>query len=234
MKATDIQKIIRALADPERSEHSQRFFKTGPGEYGEGDQFLGIRVPVLREHAARFRDTTIEQIFKLLRSVYHEERLLALLMLVQRFGKAEPKEQKTIFQKYMANLKYVNSWDLVDSSAHQIVGGFLFSRDRAPLYTLARSSSLWARRVAIVATYHFIKKGDYRDVLALSKILINDKEPLIHKAVGWMLREAGNRNRETQTSFLRKYYIDMPRTMLRYAIEKYPEKERQRFLKGLF
>ncbi len=234
MNAVQIQKIIRALADPKQKETSQGFFKTGKGEYAEDDQFLGIRVPVLRSHAAKFRDTTLQQTLKLLKSVYHEERLLALIMLVQRFGKADEKEQKTIFEKYMANLKYVNNWVLVDSSAHQIVGGFLFSRDRSPLYTLARAPSLWARRVAIVSTYYFITKGDYKDALALSKLLINDKEPLIHKAVGWMLRETGNRNRETQTSFLKKVYIDMPRTMLRYAIEKYPEKERQKFLKGLF
>ncbi len=234
MTAREIQKIIRELADPERQKKSERFFKTGKGDYAENDQFLGIRVPVLRSHAAKFRDTTLEQTLKLLKSVYHEERLLALIMLVQRFGKAEEKEQKTIFEKYMVNLKYVNNWDLVDSSAHQIVGGFLNSRDRAPLYTLARSSSLWARRVAIVSTYHFIRKGDFTDVLALSKMLINDKEPLIQKAVGWMLKEAGKRHRDTATTFLKKYYIDMPRTMLRYAIEKHPEKERQKFLKGLF
>ncbi|MFK8029684.1 MAG: DNA alkylation repair protein [Gammaproteobacteria bacterium] len=234
MKATEIQKIIRALADPERAKKSQRFFKTGKGEYAEGDQFLGITNPVLRSHAAKFAETSITQTLKLLKSVYHEERLLALFILVKRFGKADEKEQETIFKKYLANLKHINNWDLVDSSAYQIVGRYLHTRNRSPLYTLAKSPSLWARRIAVVSTYHFIKNGDFKDVLKLSRLLINDKEDLIHKAVGWMLREAGNRSRQTETSFLKKYYVDMPRTMLRYAIEKYPEKERQKFLKGLF
>lgn len=234
LKATDIQSAIRALADPERAKKSLRFFKTGEGDYGEGDQFLGIANPVLRAQAKKFRDASLTQVFKLLKSVYHEERLLALFMLVNRFNKADDKEQETIFNKYLGHLKYVNNWDLVDSSAYQIVGRFLAKRDRSPLYTLARSPSLWARRIAIVATYHFIKRGDYKDVLALSKMLIGDKEDLIHKATGWMLRETGNRSRQTETRFLKKYYVDMPRTMLRYAIEKYPEKERQKFLKGLF
>ena len=234
MKASQIQKTLRALADPARVKKTQRFFKTGKGEYGENDKFLGIRTPVLRAKAAELDDTSLEQTLVLLMSPYHEERLLALFMMVRRFGKADEKEQETIFKKYLDNIKYVNNWDLVDSSAYQIVGRFLGSRDRSPLYALARSPSLWARRIAIVSTYHFIKKHDYKDVLALSKILINDKEDLVQKAVGWMLREAGNRDRNTATSFLKKVYIDMPRTMLRYAIEKYPETERQKFLKGLF
>ncbi len=234
MNASQIQKTIRALADPERVKKSMRFFKTGKGEYGENDKFLGISNPVLRAQAAKLDDTSLEQTLVLLMSPYHEERLLALFMMVRRFGKADELEQETIYKKYMANLKYINNWDLVDSSAYQIVGRYLFKRDRSALYKLARSPSMWARRIAIVSTYYFIKNHDYKDVLALSKILINDKEDLIHKAVGWMLREAGNRDRATETGFLKKFYVDMPRTMLRYAIEKYPETERQKFLKGLF
>ncbi|MEM7083517.1 MAG: DNA alkylation repair protein [Pseudomonadota bacterium] len=232
--ARDIQTVIRRLADPKQAKRATRFFKTGPGDYAENDQFLGIRTPVLRAHARQFRDTSVTQIFRLLKSVYHEERLLALFMLVQKFGQADEKQQTSIFKRYLAHLKYVNNWDLVDSSAYQIIGRYLFTRDRSVLYTLARSPSLWVRRVAIVSTYHFIKNGDYKDVLRLSKLLINDKEDLIHKAVGWMLREAGKRSLDKQKSFLKKYSIDMPRTMLRYAIEKYPEQERKRILKGRF
>jgi 3-methyladenine DNA glycosylase AlkD len=232
VRLTDIQEHVRQLGNDEIARHSQRFFKTGKGEYGEGDRFLGIRVPVLRKLAREYKDLTLTDASRLLTSEFHEERLLSLLILVSLFSKGSEKEKYAVYQAYLKNTRYINNWDLVDSSAQHIVGAYLWTRNRKPLYRLAQSKKLWERRISIMSTFHFIKRNDVEDALSLSEILKNDPEDLIHKAVGWMLREIGNRNRAIEERFLKKHYKDMPRTMLRYAIEKFPEKKRLTYLKG--
>ncbi|MEM7583899.1 MAG: DNA alkylation repair protein [Acidobacteriota bacterium] len=232
MQADDVRRALKELADPRIAEHSQRFFKTGKGEYGEGDRFLGIRVPVLRKQVVAFKDLPLSATWQLLESPWHEERLFALLMLVRKFSRGDDATQTAIYRRYLESTPRINNWDLVDSSAHQIVGGYLKSRDRQPLYELARSSSLWERRIAIIATYRYIKSDDFTDTLKLAALLRDDPEDLIHKAVGWMLREVGKRDGGVERAFLAQHYRDMPRTMLRYAIEKFPAEERQAYLRG--
>ena len=232
MKPTAIQLELRKLSDPAIAEHSQRFFKTGKGEYGEGDSFLGVRVPVIRKLARKHRDLSIPAILRALTSPYHEERLLALLMLVDRFERGDDKVKKNIYTAYLDNTRYINGWDLVDSSAHQVIGGYLLNRDRRKLNTLSRSKSRWERRISIIATYHFIKRDQFEDTLRISRQLLGDSEDLVHKAAGWMLREVGNRDRQAEERFLLEHYRSMPRTMLRYAIEKFDKRERQRYLNG--
>ena len=232
VKAIDLQREFRALGDRDVAQKSLRFFKTGAGQYGEGDQFLGIRVPVLREFAKQHKGLSLSQIQKILRSQYHEERLLALIMLVSRFEKAIEQHRAEIYEMYLKNTKYINNWDLVDSSAYQIVGGYLMDKSRKILVQLSSSNNLWERRIAIMSTYRFIKNKDYGDTLTISEKLLYDKEDLIHKAVGWMLREIGNRDKGVEEAFLAKYYQTMPRTMLRYAIEKFDEDDRQLYLSG--
>lgn len=230
-----VKNIITELkqhGDPEIARHSQRFFKTGVGEYGEGDIFLGIRVPKLRAIAKRHKEITRNEALTLLRSEYHEVRLLALFLLVNRYNRADSSEREQIYQDYLSHAEYINNWDLVDSSALQIVGHFLYDKDRTILFELARSQDLWERRISIMATFYFIRHSDYGDTLKLAKILLNDREDLIHKAVGWMLREIGNRSLVAEESFLKKHYGLMPRTMLRYAIEKFPQEKRLAYLKG--
>jgi 3-methyladenine DNA glycosylase AlkD len=229
---TSIREELRKLADKEIAEHSQRFFKTAKGQYGQGDRFLGIRVPVLRKTAKKYRGISIEDACRLLKSEFHEERLLALILLVNIFNRAGDEVRKAIYKLYLANTKYVNNWDLVDSSAEHIVGAYLRWRDRQPIYELAVSDNLWERRIAIMSTFHFIKHNEFEDTLRIAEILLADREDLIHKAVGWMLREIGKRDVEVEKKFLKKHYKKMPRTMLRYAIEKFPMSQRQRFLKG--
>jgi len=231
--AQEIRKILRSLGDVIIAEHSQRFFKTGEGDYGAGDKFLGIRVPVLRKQVKKYKGISIKEILRLLKSSYHEERLFALLMLVEKFSKGSLGERAEIFELYLNNTRYVNNWDLVDSSASYIVGAYLEDKDKQPIYNLAKSKNLWERRISIISTFHMIKRNDFSDALAISTILKNDKEDLIHKAVGWMLREIGKRNLSVEKTFLKKHYKEMPRTMLRYAIEKLPELERKMYLKGL-
>lgn len=223
---------LQSLGDKNIAQHSQRFFKTGDGEYGNGDRFLGIRVPVLRKLVKDYRTVHERDILKLLKTDWHEQRLLALLMLVDHFQRGDKDQQKRIVDIYIENTSYINNWDLVDSSAHKILGPWYLTRDRSVLYKLARSKDLWERRIAIMTTLHFIKKNQYEDTLKLSRNLLSDSHDLIHKAVGWMLREVGNRDKESEIRFLNKHYQTMPRTMLRYAIEKFPEKERQAYLKG--
>jgi 3-methyladenine DNA glycosylase AlkD len=230
--AREIRKILRRFADSARAEHSQRFFKTGKGEYGEGDKFLGIRVPVLRKEARKYRSISCEEISRLLRSSFHEERLCALLLLVDKFKKAHAEERTLIYELYLGNIKYINNWDLVDSSAHHIVGAYLENKDKQPLYDLAASECLWERRIAIMSTFHLIRKNEFEAALKVSSLLKDDEEDLIHKAVGWMLREIGKRNLAVERAFLKAHYKSMPRTMLRYAIEKFPEKDRQMYLRG--
>ncbi|MBV2097241.1 MAG: DNA alkylation repair protein [Candidatus Thiodiazotropha sp. (ex Codakia orbicularis)] len=232
MNAKHLRETLRGLADPAIAEHSQRFFKAGKGEYGEGDRFLGIRVPVLRREARRHLGISIAQLLRLLRSRYHEERLCALLIMVLKYQRGSEEERAAIYQHYLENTDCINNWDLVDSSAHSILGAHLKDRERGILYRLARSESLWERRIAIMATLHFIKNREYGDTLKLSHMLLEDSHDLIHKAVGWMLREVGNRAPRVERAFLNSHYRQMPRTMLRYAIEKFPEKERKAYLNG--
>ena len=230
--ALGISKMLKALGDPAIAKHSKRFFKTGKGQYGEGDQFLGIRVPVLRREVKKHTDLSLPVIQEVLKSGFHEARLFALLLLVQKFANSTQIERKAIYDLYLASSRYINNWDLVDSSAHQIIGGYLEARSRRPLYRLARSNNLWERRVSIIATLHFIRSHDFSDTLAIAEILLDDDQDLIHKATGWMLREVGNRDKTAETAFLNVHYKKMPRTMLRYAIEKLPEKERLGYLNG--
>ena len=227
----DIKKDLKKIADPFRAKILARFFKTGKGHYGEGDIFLGVMVPQSRTIAKRYwKELSLEDVQALLQSPIHEERLVALLILVDKYSKADEKIKKTIYNFYIANARKVNSWDLVDLTAHRIVGDYLFERDKAPLYRLAKSDNLWERRIAIVATYDFIKKKKYRETFKLAELLFNDKHDLIHKAVGWMLREVGKRNQQQAEMFLKKYCKVCPRTTLRYAIERFEPKKRQFYM----
>ncbi len=223
---------LRAQADPERAKNLQWFFKTAPGEYGAGDRFLGLRVPQVRALLRRHRELGTPAALQLLPSPWHEERLLALLLLVHRMQRGEERERQAIYRAYLKNTAHINNWDLVDSSAASIVGAWLADKERAPLYKLARSKSLWERRIAIVATGQFIKQGQFDETLAIAALLLGDEHDLIHKAVGWMLREVGKRDRAVEEAFLRQHYRTMPRTMLRYAIEKFSEPLRHRYLHG--
>ncbi len=230
------QKIVDhlyRLANLEIAEHSLRFFKTAKGEYGEGDKFLGIRVPIIRQSVKKYEAAPLSITKKLLKSEYHEIRLFALLLLVQQFSKGSPEEQEIIYRIYLSNTRYINNWDLVDTSAHHIVGKYLENRDKMILHKLSKSNSLWKRRIAIISTFHFIRNSEFKETLQISKQLLNDREDLIHKAVGWMLREVGKRNLAEETGFLKSHYKTMPRTMLRYAIEKFSKEERQKYLKGM-
>ena len=223
---------LRTMADPEKAKVLQRFFKTGPGQYGEGDVFLGIQVPALRKLAKENPDLDEAAFQVLLRSSIHEERMLSLLILIQKYVRGTDEERKKIYDFYLENTSFINNWDLVDLSAEHVVGNFLMRGSRRPLYLLAKSRSLWERRIAILATFHFIKQHEFSDTLKIAAILLSDKEDLIQKAVGWMLREVGKRDLEAEEQFLRKSYQKMPRTMLRYAIERFPEEKRKQYLKG--
>ena len=227
-----IHNDLLQLANEQIAEHSQRFFKTGKGEYGEGDIFLGIRVPLLRRLVKKYGGISIAEVRKLLHSKFHEERLLAVLMLVQLFKSADESVQKQVYDLYLENTEFINNWDIVDISASNIVGAHLYEKDKAPLYDLVQSKNLWERRIAIIATFYFIRQNEFDDTLKLAEILLNDKEDLIHKAVGWMLREVGKREIEFEEEFLQEHYKIMPRTMLRYAIEKFPETSRKMYLRG--
>ena len=232
MTIQQIKKRLKQLANKEKAEILQRFFKTGPGEYGEGDVFIGVKVPDLRKVAKDFRDIAIKDVIILLESAIHEERLLALLILVSKYVKGNETAKKEIYKLYLNKTKYINNWDLVDVTAQHIVGDYLMDKNKAPLYSLVRSEDLWERRIAIMATFYFIRNERYEDTLKIAKILLSDKEDLIHKAVGWMLREIGKRDMVIEEMFLKQHYKEMPRTMLRYAIEKFPESKRQQYLKG--
>ncbi len=227
-----IHNLLLKKGDQDRALKSQSFFKTGAGGYGAGDKFLGIRVPELRKLAKSFKNLSLEQITELLCSTYHEERHLGLFILVERYKNADSQIREAIYQIYLSKTDYINNWDLVDTSAPYVVGAHLWHKSRSILYELAKSQSLWERRMAILATFYFIRRGDYADTLSIAEILVNDTEDLIHKAVGWMLREIGNRDLQSEETFLKERYQKMPRTMLRYAIEKFPEEKRQDYLKG--
>jgi 3-methyladenine DNA glycosylase AlkD len=227
-----IKALLRKSADPSRVAVLQRFFKTGQGQYAEGDEFIGVTVPELRKVCRECSATPLADLETLLHSRIHEERLAALVLLVDAFGRAAEPDRREIYRLYLSNTAFINNWDLVDCSAPHIVGAWLETRARGPLARLARSRSLWERRIAIVATQRFIRRGDLADTFRIADILLGDDQDLIHKAVGWMLREAGKRDLEAERSFLKTRYGRMPRTMLRYAIERFPEAERKRYLAG--
>jgi len=225
---------LKSLADPDKAEHSARFFKSGTGEYGEGDKFLGITVPNQRKVAKKYKRMTLSEVQKLLQHDAHEARLTAVMLLVYRIEKASQDEIDEVAEFYLKNIRYVNNWDIVDSSCRFILAKHLEFRERDLLYDLAHSEDLWEKRIAIITCYYFIKKGDFGDALSISLILLEDDHDLIHKAVGWMLREIGNINQEVEEAFLLENdrYKTMPRTMLRYAIEKFDEPLRKKYLSG--
>jgi 3-methyladenine DNA glycosylase AlkD len=232
MTAHEIRKKLQGLGNKEKAKVLQRFFKTGPGEYGEGDIFLGIRVPDLRKLAKEYQDIASKEITQLLTSPIHEERLLAILILVRTYSNGDESTKRKIYELYFRYIDFINNWDLVDGSAAHIVGAFLMDKSKEPLYRLAKSKNFWLRRISIISTFYFIKHHEFSEILKIAAMLISDEEDLIHKAVGWMLREVGKRHLQTEEKFLRDHYQKMPRTMLRYAIEKFPEPKRQRYLKG--
>jgi len=225
------KKDFKKLSSPEGAKIAQRFFKTGPGEYGEGDIFAGLKVPQSRELAKKYKDFGFSELQVLIRSKIHEERTIALMIMSQQFKKADEVQQTKIYKFYFKNIRHINNWDLVDGSAPYIVGPYLEKRERKILYKLARSKNLWEKRIAMLSTFYFIRQKDFKDALQIATLLLHDKHDLMHKAVGWMLREIGNRNSALEKKFLKQHAATMPRTALRYAIEKFPEAERQKYLK---
>ena len=228
MVLQELKKNLYKTADPERAVNFRRFFKTGKGEYGEGDQFIGITVPEIRKVAKKHKDLEIDELTELLKSPIHEERMTALIIMAMKY----PKDEENIYNLYIKNTKYINNWDLVDVTCPRIVGAHLLDKPRDILYDFASSNDIWEKRIAIISTAMFIRNNDFSDTLNISEILLNDTHDLIHKSVGWMLREVGNRDMGVEEGFLKKHYKEMPRTMLRYAIEKFAEEKRQRYLKG--
>lgn len=228
---SSIVEQLQAQANPEKAAFVARYFKTGPGEYGENDLFLGLAVGEVRAIAKKFRSLPLEEVTQLIQNPYHECRSAALFIWVDQFKRGDLSQKLEIFEAYLAHLEYVNNWDLVDVSARDIVGAFLYTQDRQLLYDLARSERIWTVRVAIIATFYFIKQKEYHDTLAIAESLLSHKHDLIHKACGWMLREVGQQDLEVLREFLNEHTLSMPRTMLRYAIEKLPESERQYYLK---
>jgi 3-methyladenine DNA glycosylase AlkD len=221
----ELKQELQKLGNLEDAQHAQRFFKTGKDQYGEGDVFLGISVPKQRKVANKY-DLNFEEIQNLLNSEIHEHRLVGLFILIRN------KNKEGAFRFYLKNISRINNWDLVDYSAHRIVGGFLLDKDRKVLYELAKSDNLWEKRIAMISTFAFIQNNQFEDTLAIAEILLNDSHDLIHKAVGWMLREVGKKNQKVLEDFLKKHYSNIPRTTLRYAIERFEEKKRKKFLKG--
>lgn len=231
-----IKSELKKLADKKIADHSVRFFKCGDGEYGHGDKFLGIRVPVLRKVAKDYIDLELKSVVELAKSEWHEERLTALFILTFKYQRAykkkDFKESTQIYKKYISLYKFINNWDLVDTTCHKIMGPELIDSDKEILYKWANSSHLWKKRISMMTTYYFIKRSQFDDAFAIAEILLNDDHDLIHKVVGWMLREIGKVDRKSQDKFMKKHYQCMPRTMLRYAIEKYPETTRKKILAG--
>jgi len=239
MTLTKAKKALQQNADPLRAKHALRFFKTAKGEYAEGDKFIGVTMPVLRKLANEFIQLEISQIEKLLQSKIHEKRMLALLILMFQFNIAKKQDntdqQKIIYEYYLSQIEYINNWDLVDITCRDIVGGFLLDKSKKHkdiLIKLSKSPDLWEKRIAIVSTWQFIREQQFDYTLQISKILLHDEHDLIQKAVGWMLREVGKKDLQTLIQFLHPHYRTMPRTMLRYSIEKLEEELRQNFLKG--
>jgi len=228
---SQIKTELESLGDPEKREKLQRYFKTGKGEYGEGDIFLGISVGELRRIAKSYRELALPMVVKLLHSKIHEHRQVALLILVEKFKKGDQDEREKIVEIYLNNTRWINNWDLVDLSAHKILGEYLRDKSKNVLYDLAESQDLWERRISIISTFAFIGNGDYDESLKIAEMLVNDEQDLIHKAVGWVLREVGKRDQVKEEEFLMKYYKTMPRTMLRYSIEKFDKNKKQFYMK---
>lgn len=230
----DLKKDLNLYASPQKAEALKRFFKTGKGQYGEGDIFLGVQVPDSRKIVKKYSNISLNNTLNLLKSKIHEERLIALLIMVEKTRQANILDREILYKKYLENTQYINNWDLVDLSADKVVGSYLFEKpNKDILYSLAVSENLWERRIAVMATFYFIKRGFYQETLKLAEILLNDRHNLIHKAVGWMLREIGKRcSQEALERFLLVNYKQMPRTMLRYAIERLPEDLRLQYLNG--
>lgn len=226
----NLKQDLQKLANPEKAAFFPRFFKAGKGEYAEGDQFIGVTVPNQRKIAKKYRDLSLSEIKKLLHSKIHEHRLTALFILVAQFQKADESQKEAVYNFYLDNRSQVNNWDLVDSSAHKIVGAYLIDKDRSILQKLAKSKGLWDRRISIISTFAFIARGELEDSLQLAEMLVNDDHDLMHKAVGWVLREVGKKDLAAEEKFLKKHYKTMPRTMLRYAIEKFPDKKRKFYM----
>jgi len=227
-----LKKELKSLADPERARHESRYFKTGKGEYGEGDIFLGIKTVLKRQLAKKYVDLSLKDVEFLMTSKFHDYRQIALFVITNKYIKGDDKLRKEIFNFYLNHTKYINNWDLVDISAHKIVGDYLLNKDRKILYKLAKSKDLWEKRISIISTFAFIDEDDFKDSLQIAEILLHDEHDLIHKAVGWVLREVGKKDQDVEEKFLKKYYSVMPRTILRYAIEKFEENKRQKYLKG--
>ena len=227
---SDLVADLQKLENSQKAKILSRFFKTGKGEYGEGDIFLGITVPQTRAIAKKYTHLNLKDLEKLLSSKIHEYRLIALLILIENYKKASIENKNLIFNFYIKNTKFINNWDLVDLSAPHIVGNFLLDKDKSILYNLAKSSNLWEKRMAIISTFAFIRLYKFKHTLKISEVLMKDNHDLIHKAVGWMLREVGKRNKEVEERFLNQYYKKMPRTMLRYAIEKFDNNKRKKYL----
>lgn len=224
---SDILSALRACASPQRAALNARFFKTGPGQYGEGDRFWGLTVPQIRKVISQYRDLPLDQIEILLHNETHEVRLAAVLLLVHNY----PRYPEEVYKIYLANTRFINNWDLVDLSAPRIVGVYLENKPKKILEKLARSKSVWERRISMISTFNYIYKGSSTEALKIAGILIDDSHDLIRKAVGWMLREIGKRcSREIEEEFLEKYAATMPRTTLRYAIEHFPPEKRQYYL----
>jgi 3-methyladenine DNA glycosylase AlkD len=232
-KINFVKKELKKYSSKRKAKILSGFFKTGPGQYGEGDVFIGVTLPDIRKVANKHQDLTLEQVQSLLDSKIHEQRLLALLILLKKFESADVKRKSLFFSFYTKNVEFINNWDLVDLTAPKIVGDFLLNKDKKLLYKWANSNDLWKKRIAIVSTYRFIKNKSFEHTLAISQLLLGDKNDLIHKAVGWMLREVGKMSLETEEEFLKKFYKNMPRTMLRYAIEKFPNSKRDKYLNAL-
>lgn len=232
MTAKDVCNRLQALGDSAKARVLQRFFKTARGQYGEGDLFVGLPVPTTRKLAMEYARLPLSEAVRLLHSPIHEARFLALLILIRRYAQGDAAVQERIYNVYLRNTRFINNWDLVDVSAEHIVGSYLRCGDSSQLHVLAVSDLLWDRRISIMTTFHYIKLGEFSETLSIAERLLHDPEDLIHKAVGWMLREIGKRDRPAEEGFLRDHYQTMPRTMLRYAIEKFPAKLRQRYLRG--
>ena len=227
----EARKELRRYASKKKAKLLGGYFKTGPGEYAEGDIFLGVQVPSCRRVSVKFQGLPFEETLKLLRSPIHEERFLALLILIRKYSEGRSKERERIFKAYLKHTRFINNWDLVDLSAPNIAGAFLLDKDTAVLYRLAKSDLLWERRIAILATFAFLKNKRLRETIEIAEILLSDKQELIYKAVGWALRELGKRDLLKEEEFLQKHYSVMPRTMLRYAIERFPERKRRGYLR---
>ena len=230
MNLREFRKRIKEESNRQQAKSLQWLFKTGAGEYGEGDVFAGIKMPVQRKIAKEFKNLYSDDIKELLGSKIHEERMIGLLILQSKYEKGDEKEKEKVFKFYIRNRKRINNWDLVDISAPKIIGEHLLERDKKLLYEFARSKNLWERRIAILSTFTFIRVGKFETTFKISDLLSKDDHDLIHKAVGWMLREIGKKDLNAEEKFLKPRYKKMPRTMLRYAIEKFPEVKRKKYL----